>query len=169
MSNIIVHRVSKIEERPLPVFLEVEELMRQIQQRAFSLAAGRGRRRATALEDWLAAEREFCWLQAKFVERDKDFVLSIAMPGFEPGSVEVTATPRELIVRAKAESVTESTEEERIVWSEFQSSDVLRRVELGQDIEVEKVTATLKNGLLIVVAPKQIEEPAKLAPITAEV
>jgi HSP20 family protein len=168
MSHITIQKIAKTEERPLPIFSEVEELIRQIQERAFSLAAGRGRRRASALEDWLAAEREFCWPSAEFAERDKDFVLSIALPGFEPGSVEVTATPRELIVKAKAESVSESKEEERIVWSDFRSNDVLRRVELEQDIDVEKVTATLKNGLLRVVAPKQIEEPAKTVPVTAE-
>jgi HSP20 family protein len=168
MSHISIQKVATTAERPLPIFREVEELIRQIQERAFSLAAGRGRRRGSALEDWLAAEREFCWPAAELVERDNDFVFSISLPGFEPGGIEVAATPRELIVKAKAESTSESKDEERIVWSDFRSRDVLRRVELEQDIDVEKVTATLKDGLLKIVAPKKIEEPAKTVRVSAE-
>lgn len=38
-------------------------------------------------------------------------------------------------------------------WSEFRSNDLYRRVPLPASVDVEKVTATFKNGLLKIVAP----------------
>jgi HSP20 family protein len=156
MANIMIQRAAKPSERTLPVFKETEELLQRIRARAFELFSGRGFGDGHALDDWLAAEREICWPAGELVEGDADFTLNVALAGFEPGDVSVTATPRELIVHAK--SKTERTEEPTakgaIRWSEFRSNDVYRRVELSQDIDVEKVSATLKNGLLKVVAAK---------------
>ncbi len=163
MSDITIQRVAKTEDRSLPIFKETEELIRQIRERAFNLSIARGRRWASALQDWLAAEREFCWPAAELVERDKDFVLSIALPGFEPANIAVTATPRELIVHAKLDTAAQSKKDEQIVWSDFRTNDVYRRIELAQDIDVDNVSASLKNGLLRIVATKleKVEKPAK--------
>ena len=168
MADITIQKVAKTEDRSLPIFKDTEELLRQIRERAFGLSLGRGRRWGSALQDWLAAEREFCWPAAELLERDKEFVLSIVLPGFDPPNVVVTATPRELIVHAKLETAAESKKDERIVWSDFRTNDVYRRVELPKDIDVEKVSASLKNGLLKVVATKleKVERPAKTVPIT---
>jgi len=168
MSDITIQKVAKTEDRSLSIFKEIEELMRKIRERAFGISMARDQRWANPLEDWLAAERELCWPAAELVERDKDFVLSIALPGFEPGNVVVTATPRELIVHAKVETAAESKKEERIVWSDFRTNDVYRRIEFASDIDVDKVSATLKNGLLKVVAAKleKTEKPAKIVQVT---
>ena len=168
MPDITVQKVAKTEDRSLPIFKETEELLRQIRERAFGLSIARGRRWASALQDWLAAEREFCWPAAELLERDKDFVLSVALPGFEPGNIVVTVTPRELIVHAKLETAAESKKEEQVVWSDFRTNDVYRRIELARDIDVNKVSASLKNGLLKVVAAKleKAEKATKTVPIT---
>jgi len=168
MPDIVIQKVAKTEERSLPIFKEAEELLRQVRERAFGLSIARGRRRGDPLQDWLAAEREFCWPAAELVERDKDFVLSIALPGFEPANIVVTATPRELIVHAKLETAAESKKDEQIVWSDFRTNDVYRRIELAKDIDIDNVSASLKNGLLKVVATKleKVEKPAKTVPIT---
>ena len=42
----------------------------------------------------------------------------------------------------------------KVRWSEFRSDDVYRRIELPCAVEVEKLSATFKNGLLKVVVPK---------------
>lgn len=165
MSNVTIQKVAKAEDRSLPIFRETEELLRQVRERAFGLSMARGRRFASALQDWLTAEREFCWPAAELVERDKDFVLSIALPGFEPANIVVTATARELIVHAKLEKAAESKKDEQIVWSDFRTNDVYRRVELAKDIDIDNVSASLKNGLLKVVAAKA-EKPAKTVQVT---
>jgi HSP20 family protein len=157
MSDITVQKVARVEDRALPVFKETEEIMARIRQRAFDLFGRRGFRVGRALDDWVMAEREVCWPAGELAERDKDFVLSVALAGFEPADIAVTATPRELIVHAqtKAERAVEPKKEEgEIRWSEFRSNDVYRRVELPMDINVEKVSASLKNGLLKIIAAK---------------
>ena len=168
MSDITIRKVAKTKDRSLSIFKEIEELLRQIRERAFGIYMARGRRWASELEDWLAAEREYCWPAAELVERDKDIVFSVALPGFEPGNVVITATPRELIVHAKVKTAAGSKKEERIVWSDFRTNDVYRRIELARDIDVNKVSATLKNGLLRIVAAKfeKADKPAKTVRVT---
>jgi HSP20 family protein len=158
MPNITIQRIKTPDDRSLAIFEETEQMMRRIRERAFSLFSSRGFGDGRALDDWLAAEREFCWPRAELVERDHDFVLEVALPGFEPAEITLTAAPRELIVRAKSAHAAESKKDERPLWSELRSNDVYRRVELDKDVDVEKVSASLKNGLLRVAATK-VEKP----------
>jgi HSP20 family molecular chaperone IbpA len=164
MSDVKIQRVEKVEDRTLPVFRETEAMLRRIEQRAFDLFAGRGYGHGHALEDWLGAERETCWPATELVEADKEFGLSVTLPGYEPGEIAVTATPRELIVHAQTRA--EHKDEARkggaqLRWSEFRSNDVYRRIELPSAIDVATVTATLKHGLLKIVASKVATPVAK--------
>ena len=155
MSNIAIQKLAMTEDRSLPVLREAEEFMCQIRERAFNLAMNRGRRRADPLQDWLAAEREFHLPASRLVERDKTFSFCVSLPGFESAEVAVTATPNELIVRAKHARAEKTESEEHVIWSEFRSNDVCRRFELPKDIDVERASASLKNGMLKVVVPKR--------------
>ncbi len=166
MSNIAVQRVPKVEDRTLPIFAEIDELMRAIRERAFRLSATRGFDPGHALDDWLVAEREVCWPAAEVVERGAEFVVSVALPGFEPADIALTATPQELLVHARFERRAESKADERTVWSDFRSNDVYRRIAFEKPIDVDKVSATLKNGLLKIVATK-VEKPARPVPVAA--
>jgi HSP20 family protein len=168
MSEISVQRMTT-DDRTLPVFAEAERMLEQIRRRAYELCSGRGFGEGRALDDWLMAEREFNWPAAEIVERDQDFVMSVALPGFEPADVALTATPRALVVQAKMKSERKDEGkkgEARLHWSEFRSADVCRRVEFAKDIDVDKISATLKNGVLRVVARKR-ETPAKPVAVAA--
>jgi HSP20 family protein len=167
MADITVKKVARADDRSLPVFEDVERMLQRIRGRAFEMFQERGLGAGRALDDWLAAEREICWPATEFVERDADYTLAMALAGFEPADIAVTATPRELIVHARA-TFTRGEEgkpkEARVRWSEFRSNDVYRRIELPGEITVDKVVATLKNGLLHVVAPKaQQMQPVAVA------
>ena len=94
----------------LLVFKEMESVFDRIRARAFDLFSRRGFGDGHVLEDWLAAEREICWPAGELVEQDKAVTLSVALPGFEPADISVTATPHQLVVHAK--SKTESKKEE---------------------------------------------------------
>jgi HSP20 family molecular chaperone IbpA len=157
MTQLSVQKVPAPDDRSLPIFAEFEKLADRIRLQAYNLFSRRGGSPGHALDDWLAAEHELCWPAAQLVERDDAFALEVALAGFESSEITVTATPREVIVKAvhkaeKAESKDEKGLELR--WSEFRSNDVYRRVELPRDIVVDKVTASLHNGLLKIVAPK---------------
>jgi len=157
MANVTIRKVPTIEDRRLPIFSEAERIMKEVSRRAFDIFTARGAGAGHALDDWLAAEREVCWPAGELVDRGKSYELSIALAGFEPQDVEVTATPREIIVHAKTKSERREERKEAeivVLWSEFGTNDVYRRVELSTEVDPEKVAATLDNGLLKVVAPK---------------
>jgi len=156
MAEISVEKVPDVEDRSLPVFEELDRLADRIRVQAYNLFARRGAGDGHALDDWLAAEREVCWPSAELIERDKEFVLKVALAGFEPEDIDVTATPREIIVKAGHEQESEPVEKEdgECRWSEFRSKEVFRRVLIPADVDVGKVSATLKNGMLEIIAPR---------------
>jgi HSP20 family protein len=169
MAEIPVQKVATAEDRKLPVFAEVEQMMQRIRERAFGEFAGRGFAHGQELSDWLAAERELCWPASELTETPENFNLSIAMAGFDPKDIEVTATPREIIVRAKMQSTrTEvpKAKAEQVCWSEIRGSDVYRRVELPLEVRVEKVSAEYNNGMLKIAAPKG-DSAANAVPVSA--
>ncbi len=156
MAEINVQKVPDAEDRSLPVFGELDRLADRIRVQAYNLFARRGASDGHALDDWLAAEREVCWPSAELIERDKEFVLKVALAGFEPKDIDVTATPREIIVKAGHEQKTKSADKEegKCRWSEFRSKEVFRRVLIPADVDVGNISANLKNGLLEIVAPR---------------
>jgi HSP20 family protein len=168
MSEINLQKVTT-DDRTLPAFAEAEQRFEQIRRRAYELFSGRGFGEGRALDDWLAAERACGWPAAELVERDQDFVLSVALPGFEPAEIALTATPRALVVQATTKSERRDDTrkgEARVHWSEFQSTNVCRRIEFARDVDVDKVSATFKNGVLRVVVRK-VERPAKPVAVAA--
>jgi HSP20 family protein len=157
MTDIAIHKVTDPADRSRPVFAEVDRLMEDIGRRAREICDQRGAGAGHALDDWLEAEREFCWPAAQLVEREEDFVLSVALAGYAPSQVDLTATPREVVVHARSEAG--STDERReppiaVRWSEFRSSDVMRHVELPQDVDPVRAKASLKHGMLRITLPK---------------
>jgi len=164
MTAVTVQKAAKEADRTLPIFKDIENLKQRIRERAFAVFAARGIPQDWSLNDWLTAERELCWSASELVEREKDYLLTVALAGFKPEDITVTATPRELIVHGAAEETrtrkTKATEE-RICLSEFRSNDVYRRVELPADIVVDKVSARYEHGLLKITAPKASKRPAR--------
>jgi len=155
MSRVEIKRVAESGDRSLPVFSEFDRIADQIRLQAYELFTHRGAGDGDALDDWLAAERRFCWPEAELVERDAEFSLKVALAGFEPGEISVTATPREIMVKAAHEHRAASGDgEAKLRWSEFRSNDILRRVELPAEVDVDGISASLKNGLLEITAPR---------------
>jgi HSP20 family protein len=167
MPQLDVQKVSKTDDRSLPIFEELDRLADRIRVQAYNLFSRRGGGEGHALDDWISAEREFCWPSAELTELDGEYDVKVALAGFDPAEIAVTATPREVIVKASHEHRRSSEEKEaKVRWSEFRSNDVYRRVPLPAAVDVEKVTATFKNGLLQIVAPvakaAAEEKPAKV-------
>lgn len=157
MSKLTIQKVPSPEDRNLPIFDELDEIADQIRVRAFNLFANRGFSEGHELDDWLTAQREICWPTAELVEEDELFFVKVALAGFEPEEVSLTATPRELIVKA---SHTDEKKEDKartdanVRWSEFQRNDVYRQIEFPADVNVAKITAELGQGMLEIKAPK---------------
>lgn len=171
MSKVPVQRVASTEERKLPIFAEVEDVLKRVSDRAFTLFANRGFKTGMELDDWFRAEREICWPAAELSEEETEFVLKVELPGFDPDDITVTANPRELIVKAMREferkEEPERAQREAIRWSEFRSDDVCRRVVIPSDIDVDEVRAEYKRGLLTVMAPKLARKKGRKVDISS--
>ena len=156
MAEVKIQKVQAIEDRELPVFAEIDEVLERIRKRAYELSAVRGFGEGHALDDWLAAEREVCWPASECIDEQDRYVLEIALAGFEPDEIELTVTPFELIVRAAHESSLEQklAEQDQVRWSEFSSNEVFRRFEFPTEILVDAVAADFRNGLLKIAALK---------------
>lgn len=157
MSKPQIEKVRSLEDRSLPVFSEFDDVMQRIRDRAYLLFEGRGSAGGDPLDDWFKAEREVCWPAAELEEEDDEFELKVALAGFQPDEVTVTATPRELIVKARHEAKRKEEDEDdesELCFSEFRSNEVYRRIPLPMDIDVDKVAAKMKRGMLEIDAPK---------------
>ena len=171
MSQLNVQKVRTTNDRSLPIFAEFDQLAERIRMQAYNLFAHRGAGDGRALDDWLTAEREVCWPAAELAEREGEFVLDVALAGFEAGDIAVTATPSEIIVKAahKHEQTSAGKNEPKLRWTEFRSSNVFRRVELPAQVEVERISASFENGLLKILAPKVQPVASKQIEISTKV
>jgi HSP20 family molecular chaperone IbpA len=155
MPRVEIQKVPESSDRSLPIFAEFDKIADQIRTQAYNLFAHRGAQDGRALDDWLMAERELCWPTAELAEKGKQFSLRIALAGFEPTEITVTATPREIIVKAAHEhEESGGNGEAKLRWSEFMSKNVFRRIELPAPVDVDKVSASLSNGMLEITARK---------------
>lgn len=166
MSRLTVSKILSEEDRDLPIFTEFEKIVERIRDRAFRLSGARGYVGEHALDDWLTAERQICWPPSRMTEIHDAYEISVALAGFDKDEIDVTATDREIIIKAAHETA-EIDEDEMTVthFSEFCGNHVFRRFELPADIRVEEVTASFDNGLLTIDAPKAVETEEHPVPV----
>lgn len=158
MSKLNIQTVPSPEERKLSIFQEIDDVADQIRVRAYNLFANRGFTAGHEVEDWLTAEHEICWPMAELVEEDDEFEIKVALAGFEPDEISLTAAPREVIVKASHKDERKE-EDENVRWSEFRSNKVYRRIALPSDVDVTKIEAEFENGMLEIEAPKLKGKP----------
>jgi HSP20 family molecular chaperone IbpA len=86
-------------------------------------------------------------------EKEKEVVIRIEMPGFEPAEVKVEVRGEHLTVEAEHKEPTEKTEEkvERV------HAHVKRMLTLPPGVEPEKAEALYRNGVLEVHVPRKPE------------
>jgi len=154
MSQITIHRADDESKKSSPLFAEIARRFDAIKQRAFDLFERRGSRPGHDLEDWLAAEHQLLASPAsELSENDGVYQMRVALPGFTPQEIEVTATPSEIVMHAFHKNG-KTTEENHVLWTEFGATDVYRSFVVTNPINVDKVTASIDNGLLRINAPE---------------
>jgi len=127
----------------------------EIARRAFQIFEGNGRVFGRELENWFRAERElFRPIYTELTESDESFELKAEVPGFSEKDLEISVEPRRIVITGKRESTEKEQKKGKTVRSEFYSDQVFRIVHLPVEVETDKVTATLKNGVLVLAMPK---------------
>ena len=139
----------------VPALAEFQQLEDRIRSHAYDLFARRGFRSGGPMDDWLAARRKVCGA-AELAEGKDKYVLKLALAGYEPDDIDVTATADRLFVKAGFETRKADTHEregEVVHFSEFESGNVYRYIDLPRAIDTDRVVARLKGGILTVEAP----------------
>ena len=98
-------------------------------------------------------------------ESDEDVTVVAEMPGVSGNGVDVTLEDDVLTIRGSKE--TDDINEAKVLLQEYESGSYLRRFTVAESIDQEKIEATMNDGLLTVVLPKQA--PAKPKKIEVKV
>ena len=97
-------------------------------------------------------------------EREDALVLVADMPGVDQNSVEINVDRRVLTVTGRV--VPEQVADHRLAYAEYESGDFERSFTLTEEVDIEKIEATVRNGVLRLVLPKS--EAAKPKKITVK-
>jgi HSP20 family molecular chaperone IbpA len=132
----------------------MDEVFNNITKRAFEIFEGNGRILGHELDDWLKAEREFLHpVHIRLDESGESFDVQAEVPGFDEKGLEINVEPRRVTISGKRETSKEE-KKGKSVYYETGCDQILRVVDLPAEVETDKVTATLKNGVLALTMPK---------------
>ena len=157
--TVAVHKKRDETKSIWSLFDDTQQLFNQLQQRAFQRFTERGGEDGMALEDWLQAEREMLEIPpSELTEDEKALHLRAAVPGLSAEDIEVTATPQELVIRGETSQRNSGTKG-KARFSDFSEKRLFRRYGLPARVDVDKISAEVKDGMLMIEMPKA--EPAK--------
>lgn len=132
-------------DKALAAIAEAERLLEVAQRRALQLIGERGVLDWTLLSEWLDAQGAARGPATEFEERETEYVLRIALPGFDPA--ELATEPRELVIRSKRERGKRNA-------SVTADPTGHRPAALPPFFRPETAKATLHNGVLTLIARK---------------
>jgi HSP20 family protein len=102
------------------------------------------------------------------VSETKDaMVVTAEMPGIDPKEIEIALTGDLLTLKGEKEKET-GDKEERFHRVERTYGAFLRSVRLPMAVDGSKVTATFKNGVLVVTLPKTPAAKGTMIPVKTE-
>jgi HSP20 family protein len=135
-------------------FGRIERLQDQIARRAFEIFEAGGGLLGHDLDHWLQAESELLHpVHIHLTESDDALTLQAEVPGFSARELEISVEPRRVTITGKRES-REERKNQRSIYQERCSDEILRVIDLPAEINSEKVKAMLENGILSVEMPK---------------
>ena len=89
------------------------------------------------------------------IEMDDAFVVEVELPGFKKSDIEMSIKKDGLMVTA-TKSVKES--DARYIHKKRPDSNFSKIYRLGKEVDIEKIEATLADGLLTITLPKGGDE-----------
>jgi HSP20 family protein len=104
--------------------------------------------------------------QVDIVERKEDIVVIADMPGIDETSVDINLEKNVLSIYGRVED--ENIPNHNQVYTEYDVGDYERVFTLSDEIDREKIEATVKNGVLRIVLPKAEKAKTKKIAVKAE-
>jgi len=90
---------------------------------------------------------------------EKAYTVTMDVPGFKKENIKISIDEDILIVVAEKHAKTESTDKE-VITCERCDGRCERHVRLSDDVDVDKITAKVEDGVLIITIPRK-ERPEK--------
>lgn len=87
------------------------------------------------------------------VEHDDEYLVTVDLPGYEKGDVNVRVTDHTLHIDAERD-ITDEQERDTYLRRERSHRSARRQVKLPDVVDPDAVTATMKHGVLTVTVPK---------------
>jgi HSP20 family protein len=150
------------------LFDQMENTFNALARRAYEIFESNGRAFGRDLENWFQAEKELLHpVPLNIAESDESFEVKAEVPGFNEKEIEIGIESRRLTITGKRENKKEE-KKGKTIWAESCSDQMLRIVNLPAEIERDKVTATVKNGVLELILPKAAKgQPLRIHPKAA--
>jgi HSP20 family protein len=136
---------------------KVDEVMKQIEERAFQLFEERGREDGHDMEDWFKAEQELLVpIPVRITEKGDELHIHAEVPGFAAKEIAMNLEQNTLTLQGKHIETKTGTGEAAGIQSE--QRQIYRRVALPANSIPEKARATWKDGALEIVVPKVVDK-----------
>lgn len=114
-------------------------------------------------DDFFTKERNnFNPMKTDIVETENSYLLDIDLPGYDKKDIQIDLTDGYLNIHAKRDEEKEEKEEGKYIRRERFTGEVSRSFYVGEEIEIDEVRASFKNGILSLEVPK--EDPKKKLP-----
>lgn len=104
--------------------------------------------------------------QVDIIERKEDILIIADMPGVDEKSVDITLEKNVLTIYGRVDF--ETPKDYRLALSEYGIGDYQRVFTLSDEVDRDKIQASVKNGVLKLVMPKAESAKTRKIPITAE-
>jgi HSP20 family molecular chaperone IbpA len=147
---------ARVTKAPVPIKLvpvkeldaRCKEVHDLIARRAYEFYESRGCVGGQELGDWARAESELlCTVPVGFMQSDHALILDAAVPGFDAEHLQVGVESRRITLSGTREIA-------RAFGRRSRPLEIFRVVELPLEVDPARTTATLKCGILELVAPK---------------
>jgi len=135
---------------------QIHDFRHRIAQRAFDLCAQRGWFHGHDLEDWFNAEAEILTpAPVEITDNGDEYNAEVEVPGFREQDLDILCDTNRVLIRGNTEKSSRQKDQNgRVLYSDRQSSQVFRVIELPQEIKPEETEAVVRDGLLTLTLPK---------------
>jgi HSP20 family molecular chaperone IbpA len=100
------------------------------------------------------------------IERKDDIIVMADMPGVDENSVDITLEKNVLTIYGKVDA--EIPEQHRLWLSEYGIGDYQRTFTLSDEVDRNRIQATVKNGVLRLILPKAEEVKTRKIAVKTE-
>ena len=108
-------------------------------------------------------EREhYNLMKTDIKETDNSYLLDVDLPGYNKEDIKIDITDGYLTINAKRNEEKEDKEDGKFLRRERFSGEATRSFYVGEDVEMDEVKASFKNGILSLEVPKV--DPEKKLP-----